>query len=1020
MNKNNILNTARNIFSEITTINDNLYRAELNFDSKNPAGIFYLDFSDKVKMVNIDEYQKSILSDDFFRNSGSLQWNYYLILLQDEIESSTKRIIEQNDQFARKFVFNEDEFNDYFKLEESQDSVNENIVIEWKKNLDKADLQEVYSDNPVMPALARFYQNNTEKSKERTPTEEVDALKIKNISTLQLLDNYRKFPLVRDFKFGRVNLVTGKNGAGKTSLFEAIEYMICGRVKTNPTEEIENNALKITYNDEVVNEVYRKGQNAYFRKRDLDWYSNNYVRDNNLYESFNRYNYFNSDAAFNFANGNDELEIRDALFNLVLGSEYNFIVERAEKFNNNIKTEYNRLEKDLQLNKQLIVDANKIINSAAFNKNVKIISENISTHLKALKVRQSFTDNVLEYIVIETLNNQIKTSIQNLKQFSEQPLSKKSIISAIERATLQQTLVELAKTEIDKLDNKIYELENQNLVSLSKQLEVLRNSSKYFLDVRLFQIEGIKERLHRATFKINNIEKIKNLNAVVSFETVDLQLSLQEFLQVKAANLSEVEKDLLEVEKAISQKLDGLDKYSKIVTEIKFLGHKFLEMDNHSDNCPLCQSEFSSQELATRLNEFPDESAILTNGTEDLNRRKGKLSEDQISLRKALSDGVLLESVAKSVLENEFSESETIASLIHNLKIECEKEVELRTATFEIEQVIALILETEASESDFLRVKYLLEDYFPNLTFTYSNKDEFLRLKSRVEKDVNDIIKDLEKVKGDRLKIFNELIQKIPQQNVKYGSIQEIAEQTSLLKEKWDSALSSVYDLEKVITIDDEESINFVEKMSTMLEHTLETLKRELKQQFEIDSAKESKLKAEKFIEDNNLKFKRIKLAKQTLSRLTPENAGKEIDDFFSKNINEIVDIFKSIHTPREFTNIRFEKKELVLIDIDGRERKICETSTGQRSALALAIFLSLNRKLKNGPQIIMFDDPVAFIDDLNAISFIDFLRNFVLKENRQIFFASANAKLSSLFQRKFEFLDDDFKIWKLNRDEVA
>jgi hypothetical protein len=39
----------------------------------------------------------------------------------------------------------------------------------------------------------------------------------------------------------------------------------------------------------------------------------------------------------------------------------------------------------------------------------------------------------------------------------------------------------------------------------------------------------------------------------------------------------------------------------------------------------------------------------------------------------------------------------------------------------------------------------------------------------------------------------------------------------------------------------------------------------------------------------------------------------------------------------------------------------------------------------------------------------LDFLRYFVLKEGKQIFFATANEKLARLFDRKFAFLEDEF-----------
>ena len=87
----------------------------------------------------------------------------------------------------------------------------------------------------------------------------------------------------------------------------------------------------------------------------------------------------------------------------------------------------------------------------------------------------------------------------------------------------------------------------------------------------------------------------------------------------------------------------------------------------------------------------------------------------------------------------------------------------------------------------------------------------------------------------------------------------------------------------------------------------------------------------------------------------------------------------------------------------------LVKISTGQRSALALSIFLALNKKLKRGPNVLLFDDPVTYIDDLNILSFLDYLRELVIQENRQLYFVTANQKLGGLFQKKFAFLGDQF-----------
>ena len=49
-----------------------------------------------------------------------------------------------------------------------------------------------------------------------------------------------------------------------------------------------------------------------------------------------------------------------------------------------------------------------------------------------------------------------------------------------------------------------------------------------------------------------------------------------------------------------------------------------------------------------------------------------------------------------------------------------------------------------------------------------------------------------------------------------------------------------------------------------------------------------------------------------------------------------------------------------------------------------------------------------------------DFLRYFVLHEGKQLFFATANVKLASLFKKKFFFLNDEFKDWEFKRTALS
>ena len=100
-----------------------------------------------------------------------------------------------------------------------------------------------------------------------------------------------------------------------------------------------------------------------------------------------------------------------------------------------------------------------------------------------------------------------------------------------------------------------------------------------------------------------------------------------------------------------------------------------------------------------------------------------------------------------------------------------------------------------------------------------------------------------------------------------------------------------------------------------------------------------------------------------------------------------------------------------------GSESNLHQISTGQRAAFALSLFLAQDAQLRSAPPLILIDDPVAHVDDLNCLSFLDYLRDVVIAGDRQVVFATANDKLAALFERKFDFLGEkQFRRYDLKR----
>lgn len=164
----------------------------------------------------------------------------------------------------------------------------------------------------------------------------------------------------------------------------------------------------------------------------------------------------------------------------------------------------------------------------------------------------------------------------------------------------------------------------------------------------------------------------------------------------------------------------------------------------------------------------------------------------------------------------------------------------------------------------------------------------------------------------------------------------------------------------------------------------------------------------------------RLRLAIAALEDLKSEHSAENyLESFFSENLRQISDLFCAMHAPHDFCDIVWQPDNPMAIravrKFTNAACSVAELSSGQRNALALAIFLTMNSKITQAPSLIMLDDPVAHVDDLNIVSFLDCLRELLSGHSRQLFFATASAKTAHLFTRKFDYLGEEaFRSYRL------
>jgi len=161
----------------------------------------------------------------------------------------------------------------------------------------------------------------------------------------------------------------------------------------------------------------------------------------------------------------------------------------------------------------------------------------------------------------------------------------------------------------------------------------------------------------------------------------------------------------------------------------------------------------------------------------------------------------------------------------------------------------------------------------------------------------------------------------------------------------------------------------------------------------------------------------RLTEAREVLTKIQSEySLSGAMDDALKQNRAAIEAIFSRIHSPAEFSGLG-DKLTTLRRKGDGGTATLQQISTGQRAAFALSLFLAQNAQLRTAPPLILIDDPIANVDDLNCLSFLDYLREVVIAGDRQVVFATANDKLAALFERKFDFLgENEFKRYNLVR----
>ena len=833
-----------------------------------------------------------------------------------------------------------------------------------------------------------------------------DAVSSDRLANIEIR-GFREYPVQKTFEFGAVNLILGVNGVGKTSLLEAIEYLFCGTTQRMGSVAPSTAVSGLLAESELTLVTRRATSQQQLRSRHLVWYGKSELKTLTLQNSFSKFNFLDTDAAVRLSvEASSERIVKD-LAQLLVGAEASKVLDR-----------FRRVARQL-------ADRRKAI------KNVIAIGDTrrseAAARLQFLRDAPQESDSLFEELLV------------GLRSAGWREIPSDKLEADRLSASLQAALVSIATlgagagttpanfAELDAAVDALADTERK-IDDLSKE-EVARSRDSARARQRLGQVakrmEAIDALAPIVGAGINDLDRRRqSLEREVSERTSFLAEaeatvgSLPSEQTIRGGMLSEAS---AEWTRAVGGADEGLDAAKRALAEfeatqnhlsslrqrLRSSAQEIVLETGDTTHCPLCQAAYSAADLDKRL-----EQVVQGFETGESDRLRSELQAADTLHQRRISELSALQALERFVVADSETSLEAAIRLVSEAR----------------ERVGAMVPELDGVR-EALRVQgekgWTVERLF-ELASTAEIAES--QISPGGIEDARALIHDGQMRLMDTVNRLEADVQEAKTQTAEIGAsyglsdptITELARVVSERKTAAEVRRKAIADLRNQLDIGGVSStleLNIRLHEAQDLALRLRTAVAQEQQDSEAIE-RESNLVSDALdeIEGLRVKLRRVDSAESVLGDLMSKQSERDLaETVLRENAVSIASTFAKIHAPNEF-NLE-TNGGLTIVRRGGGNVELNEMSSGQRAAYALSLFLAMNERLRSGPRVLMLDDPVAHVDDINTLSLLDHLRDIALSGERQIFFATADAKIGALFGRKFRFLGDRFVQIELARD---
>lgn len=592
-----------------------------------------------------------------------------------------------------------------------------------------------------------------------------------------------------------ITLILGENGAGKSTIFEAISYAFfkdfTGKiddVKRQSNDEMDIvKEMKVTIEFEIGGKHYKliRGKKSSTIARlmtlenddfstlckgdtqvtdelqkilELDsksFLNAVYIRQGDITELIEKSAAEKKEFIGKLLNIDSVQKAHDELKGII--DKYNDEKNKNDgKLSEKIKIEENMEELNLNLEKNnatlnSIISELSIIQTTfdKLKEDMKISDDNkirYNTKISELKQQEKIIHN------LENQKNNINIKIQEIEKYEEEC---KKLYKYVEKLPYLEEFKNL-KIELDKLEDKIKNV-NEQIDKIEVNKQILNENKKYydeydvvkkdigeFTENRKILEEKVKKNqeiiVKLSESKTKNDDNLKYIRNVSDYASKLFKENFSSPEEVENKVLEE-KKNSTENAEEITKKINSNnEELSVIKNELSNTKKSLKDLDNTQDTCPICQSSISHEKHVELSEKYRESIKSFEKRINELTNENNNKKEEIENINQYLKD---IDQIDLSLLKDKYNEFNRLYAEIKELNElipEIEKnEKDLKNIDEEINNKNEYLKDIENKRQNYLLAKKTIED-LKDLDELNNERNEYLNSFEKIKKECRDMM----------------------------------------------------------------------------------------------------------------------------------------------------------------------------------------------------------------------------------------------------------------------------------------